>query len=150
MPMILHFGGGSASSGRGYFMAALVFSIVCIPCFWVCVASTKEIIGGGAKIDGTAKESTLGNLAKSFKYTFQDRNAVSLVMAMFMFLTGIFGRLGIMAYYFIYVLGNPALIAGFAPLAIAIHIMYFGNREELRVHHFVSESNESISDPARK
>ncbi|MCI6997353.1 MAG: glycoside-pentoside-hexuronide (GPH):cation symporter [Eubacterium sp.] len=114
MPMILHFGGGSASSGRGYFMAALVFSIVCIPCFWVCVASTKEIIGGGAKIDGTAKESTLGNLAKSFKYTFQDRNAVSLVMAMFMFLTGIFGRLGIMAYYFIYVLGNPALIAGFA------------------------------------
>lgn len=40
--------------------------------------------------------------------------------------------------------------SGFAPLAIAIHIMYFGNREELRVHHFVSESNESISDPARK
>lgn len=40
--------------------------------------------------------------------------------------------------------------SGFAPLAIAIHIMYFGNREELRVHHFVSKSNESISDPARK
>ena len=39
---------------------------------------------------------------------------------------------------------------GFAPLAIAIHIMYFGNKNELRVHHFVSESNENISDPARK
>lgn len=46
--------------------------------------------------------------------------------------------------------GNEFEESGFAPLAIAIHIMYFGNREELRVHHFVSESNESISDPARK
>lgn len=46
--------------------------------------------------------------------------------------------------------GNEYEESGFAPLAIAIHIMYFGNREELRVHHFVSKSNESISDLARK
>ena len=46
--------------------------------------------------------------------------------------------------------GNEFEESGFAPLAIAIHIMYFGTREELRVHHFVSKSNESISDPARK
>ena len=46
--------------------------------------------------------------------------------------------------------GNEYEESGFAPLAIAIHVMYFGNREELRIHHFVSESNESISDPARK
>lgn len=39
---------------------------------------------------------------------------------------------------------------GFAPLAIAIHIVYFGKKDVLRVHHFVSESNENISDPARK
>lgn len=48
------------------------------------------------------------------------------------------------------IVGNEYEESGFAPLAIAIHIMYFGNKEELRVHHFVSESNESISDPARK
>lgn len=113
MPMILYFGGGSTSSGRGYFMAALVFSIVCIPCFWVCFASTKEIIGGGAKKE-EGKGGAVKNLLLSFKYTFKDRNAVMMVMAMFLFLTGIFGRLGIMAYYFIYVLGNPGLIAGFA------------------------------------
>ena len=40
--------------------------------------------------------------------------------------------------------------SGFAPLAVAIHIMYFGQKEELRVHHFVSESNENISDTAGK
>ena len=48
------------------------------------------------------------------------------------------------------IVGNEYEESGFAPLAIAIHIMYFGNKEELRVHHFVSESNERISDPARK
>lgn len=46
--------------------------------------------------------------------------------------------------------GNDFDESGFVPLAIAIHIMYFGNRDELKIHHFVSESNESISDPARK
>lgn len=46
--------------------------------------------------------------------------------------------------------GNDFDESGFAPLAIAIHIMYFGNRDELKIYHFVSESNESISDPARK
>lgn len=48
------------------------------------------------------------------------------------------------------IVGNEFEESGFAPLAVAIHIMYFGNREELRIHHFVSESNESIFDPARK
>lgn len=54
------------------------------------------------------------DLATSFKYTFKDRNAMFLILAMFMGLTGMFGRIGIMAYYFIYILKNPALIAGFA------------------------------------
>ena len=48
------------------------------------------------------------------------------------------------------IVGDEYDEAGFAPLAIAIHIMYYGNKKELRVHHFVSESNENISDPARK
>ncbi len=40
--------------------------------------------------------------------------------------------------------------SGFAPFAIAIHIMYYGKNNELRIHHFVSDTNDSISDPARK
>ena len=114
MPLILHFGNGSASSDKGYFMAAVIFSIVCLPCFWVCFVSTKEIIG---KKDKAKKESigdTMKKLLNSFKYTFKDRNAVFLMLAMLIFLTGLFGRIGIMAYYFIYIMKNPVLIAGFA------------------------------------
>ena len=114
MPMILFFGNGSASSEKGYFMSALIFSVVCLPCFWVCFASTKEIIGRKAGAEKETIGDTVKNLLASFKFTFKDRNAVFLMLAMLTFLTGLFGRIGIMAYYFIYVMKNPVLIAGFA------------------------------------
>ncbi len=47
------------------------------------------------------------------------------------------------------IIGDDFLTAGFAPYAIAIHIIYFRNKE-LRVHHFVSDSNEGIENPALK
>ena len=134
MPLILKFGNGSASSAKGYFMAALIFSIVCIPCFWVCFASAKEIIG---RKPGEKKETigdTMKNLAASFKYTFKDRNAVFVMLAMLTFLTGLFGRIGIMAYYFIYIMKNPVLIAGFATamsagmLVVNFYAPFFLNR----------------------
>lgn len=40
--------------------------------------------------------------------------------------------------------------SGFAPLAVAIHIVYFDKNKVLRVHHFVSESNDDYDDPAGK
>lgn len=48
------------------------------------------------------------------------------------------------------VVGNEYLEAGFAPYAVAIHIVYFAEDKSLRVKHFVSDSNEDITDPARK
>lgn len=39
---------------------------------------------------------------------------------------------------------------GFAPYAVAIHIVYFDEKKILRIAHFVSDSNDDISDPARK
>lgn len=39
---------------------------------------------------------------------------------------------------------------GFAPHAVAIHIVYFDEEEGLRIRHFVSDSNDDIYDPAGK
>lgn len=113
MPLILFFGAGSTSSGKGYFMAALIFSIACIPCFLICFSASKENIG---RKEGEEKQTiggTMKNLAASFKYTFKDKNAVFLMLAMLIFLVGLFGRIGIMAYQYIYIMKNPGLMAGF-------------------------------------
>lgn len=48
------------------------------------------------------------------------------------------------------VVGNEYLEAGFAPYAVAIHIVYFAPDKTLRVKHFVSDSNEDITNPALK
>lgn len=48
------------------------------------------------------------------------------------------------------VIGNEYLEAGFAPYAVAIHIVYFATDKTLRVKHFVSDSNEDITNPALK
>lgn len=123
MPMILYFGSGSTSSARGYFLAALVFSVVSIPCFWICFSASKEIIG----LHNNEKKETIGdtmkNLVASFKYTLKDRDAVFLILAMLFGMTGMFGRIGIMSYYFIYILNNAALMAGFATAMSAAQLL---------------------------
>lgn len=48
------------------------------------------------------------------------------------------------------VVGEEYSETGFAPYAVAIHIVYFDDKNILRIAHFVSDSNDDISDPARK
>lgn len=48
------------------------------------------------------------------------------------------------------IVGEEFIENGFAAKAVAIHIVYFDSEDRLRVHHFVSNSNEDINNPAGK
>lgn len=50
------------------------------------------------------------------------------------------------------IIGNDFTTSGFAPRAVAIHIVYInsGAQNDLYVHHFVSDSNSDITNPAGK
>jgi hypothetical protein len=48
------------------------------------------------------------------------------------------------------IIGDDYTESGFAPLAIAIHMVYFDSSKNLRIHHFVSDSNVDYNDPAGK
>lgn len=48
------------------------------------------------------------------------------------------------------VVGEEFNESGFAPVAVVIHVVYFDKKKELRIHHFVSDSNEGIEDPGGK
>lgn len=48
------------------------------------------------------------------------------------------------------IVGDEYEESGFAPLAVAIHVVYFNEKNDLMVRHFVSDSNENISDPGGK
>ena len=48
------------------------------------------------------------------------------------------------------VVGEEFNESGFAPVAVAIHIVYFDEKQQLKIHHFVSDSNEGVEDPGGK
>lgn len=48
------------------------------------------------------------------------------------------------------IVGSEYIESGFAPYAVAIHIVYFDEDYFLRVKHFISNSNDDISDVAGK
>ncbi|WP_119318045.1 sce7725 family protein [Companilactobacillus formosensis] len=48
------------------------------------------------------------------------------------------------------IIGSDFRLSGFAAKAVAIHLVYFDKDFNLRIHHFVSDSNENINDPAKK
>ncbi len=48
------------------------------------------------------------------------------------------------------VVGKEYNETGFAPYAVAIHIVYFDKDDSMRIKHFVSDSNDDVSDTAGK
>jgi hypothetical protein len=48
------------------------------------------------------------------------------------------------------IVGKEYTESGFAPYAVAIHIVYFAPDKSLRIRHFISDSNDDISDVAGK
>ncbi len=110
MPIILHFGEGSTSSGKGYFMAALIFSIICIPCLLICGFSTKETVTVTRQNTEQSRSSFFSSILNSLK----DHDSRTLILAMILVLTAVMGRVGIMSYYFIYVYADPTIIASCA------------------------------------
>jgi hypothetical protein len=48
------------------------------------------------------------------------------------------------------IIGKDYVETGFAPYAVAIHMVYFSENKALRMHHFVSERDEDIADPSGK
>ena len=48
------------------------------------------------------------------------------------------------------IVGKEYSESGFAPYAVVVHMVYFDEEKNLRIHHFVSIDNDDISDPAGK
>ena len=48
------------------------------------------------------------------------------------------------------IVGDEYTESGFAPYAVAIHIVYLDDNEEMRVRHFVSDTNDDYSDTTGK
>lgn len=134
MPMLIFFGGGNSSTSKSYFMVALIFAILSVPCFYICYFSSKEVVSGGS-LAQNEKRNVIAEIFKSFWETIKDRDSGMLILAMILFLTGIFGRLGVMLYYFIYIVHKPMLMASFST-AMMLGILVVNFYTPYLLNHF--------------
>ncbi|MEY8492934.1 glycoside-pentoside-hexuronide (GPH):cation symporter [Lachnospiraceae bacterium 29-91] len=99
MPMILKFGGGNASSSEGYLWTVIIYAILGTICYWIAFAGSKEVI--------TVDPGESIPIGKSLKIAFGDANIRKLLIGFLLYMCGVFGRVGIMVYFFLYVVEQP-------------------------------------------
>nr|WP_240541864.1 glycoside-pentoside-hexuronide (GPH):cation symporter [Bifidobacterium simiarum] len=105
MPIILYFGKGNTSSAIGFTMAAVVLSLLSLPCLWITFANCKEVI--------TAAKDQHKNVSvwHSLKVIFLQRNFLLEMIFVVITLIALFGRFAVLMHYYIYVLGRADLVA---------------------------------------
>lgn len=100
MPLIMRFGNGNASSATGYFWTVVIYAILGTICYWIAFGGTKEIIvpdSNGPRVP----------VMTSLKIAFGDANIRKMLVGYLLYMCGVFGRIGIMAYFFLYVVEQP-------------------------------------------
>jgi len=101
MPLIQKLGGGNMQ--KGFFLTALIYSLISIPLFWVVFKNCKELI--------TPSEEQKLTLKGSLLSVIKNLPLVLVLIYTFLTLSTIFGRIGLIVYYCIYNLKRPDLVA---------------------------------------
>ncbi len=104
MPLILKFSQSDTATGHGYTMTTAFFAICSLPLFFLLFKCCKEVV---MPVDADEKVS----LWKSFKVVLTNKPLVIIFFTMLIYMTGMFGRIGLAIYYFIYCMGRYDLIA---------------------------------------
>lgn len=119
MNMVLFFGNNEANSSEGYLWATVIVGVVAGVMMLVSFTGTQEKVHSvqqGAKIP----------VKTSLKTLSKDRNVLMLLIGMIFALTGVFGRVAVVAYYYMYVLERVDLVSiGITLTTIGMLVPYF-------------------------
>lgn len=108
MPMILHFSGAEVANAHGYFVTTVILSLIMIPVFWICGAGCKETYA--EQLHANAQEEKLGFIG-SLKEIVKNDQLLMVVLATVLGTICVSGRMGLLSYYIIYVVGDFRVIA---------------------------------------
>lgn len=108
MPMILFFSGESVPNAKGYFVTTVILSLCMIPAFWICAAQCKETYG--KQLHAQPESEKLGLIA-SIKEICKNDQLLMVVLNTILGTICVSGRMGLLTYYIIYVVGDYTVIA---------------------------------------
>lgn len=105
MPLILYFGHSDTPNAKGYFMMAVVCSICLLPAFWLCAWKCKEVV----HVDAPQKKNM--PIRKALPLLFRNKYLVITLVSVFAGAMGAMARMSMLAFYVLYVVGNPMMVA---------------------------------------
>lgn len=118
MPLILYFSGSDMPQARGYFITAVICSVVMLPIFWLCAYNCKEtvVVEKVEQVEGPKEKRSV---LQSLKLMSKNKMLLITVFCVFMGAASTMGRMGLLSYYAIYVVGSAmALPAIFSAMNI--------------------------------
>jgi sugar (glycoside-pentoside-hexuronide) transporter len=116
MPLILFLGNGNDQNG--YFYASIVLSLISLPMLFITFKNCKEVVIPTKEEKPSIKES--------LRAVALNKQLLLVFATLFLLFTGLFGRLGTLVYYCMYVLNRPDLIAVFfTTLSVCMAIASF-------------------------
>ncbi|PHP51331.1 hypothetical protein BW737_015180 [Actinomyces ruminis] len=105
MPLAIAFSGeGDSTNIRGYTLTALTMVLIAVPMLWLVFARCHEAI-----VPDTAR--TRVPLTTTFRVVVTNGPLMLVASTMLLMLTGIFGRLAVALYYYIYLMNRQDLVA---------------------------------------
>lgn len=107
MPMILFFSRDKVANASGYFWTTVICSCIMLPCFWLCAWKCKETVVAENPVGDRPKKSVL----ESLKLIYKNKMLLITVTCVFLGAMAIMGRMSMLAYYIIYVVGSYEMIA---------------------------------------
>jgi GPH family glycoside/pentoside/hexuronide:cation symporter/probable glucitol transport protein GutA len=102
MPLLLAFGGGHLSAG-GFLWMAVALAVAAVPLFWITFAGTREVV--------TTLPAERATLRQMLDAVIGNSQLLITFTSMVLFLTGLLGRMAVVVYYYLYVMGRPDLTA---------------------------------------
>ncbi len=115
LPLIMFFSGGTIASAKGYTYTTLLFAVAAIPLFYFTAIQCKEVI---TPIN-TAKKVRLRD---SLKSAF-NKEMIMVMLINFFALLGLFGRMGMVLYYYLYVMQRPDLASVFMTMPMIVGVI---------------------------
>lgn len=110
MPLILLIGKSDVATAKGYFFVTLIFSLSMIPCFWITAKLCPETYLKEIKPEEQAKGEKK-SIFESLKALVKNDQIILVILNTFGGTIGIMGRMTLLSYYVIYVVGSYTLIA---------------------------------------
>ena len=101
MPIVMAIGQGNNQKGFAY--GALVISLITLPMFYLVFRNCKEVI--------QPQKGSHPSIKDSIRAVSLNKPFLLIAIYLFLLFTALFGRLGTVVFYYIYVMGRPDLIA---------------------------------------